>query len=214
MDQWNISGKGLNRIAALKNLKVLDLYCPEGVYIHLNPLAALKSLEELRLFGDVDYRVWAIFKNLPLLTKISLSGFNISDRELEVLASYRNWKKLGIFHIAYASYAIKSDNLLKPRPTRITGDGLKHIGGLHLKRLGLPKAMTDDKLVYLRDIENIEELETLELSDEITDEGLKHLFFLDNLKKLYINANITKEGLLSLAERNRNLEFGRLVTMD
>lgn len=61
----------------MKKLKRLDLYCPEGCYAHLKPLATLNSLEELRLLGDVDYRVWAIFKDLPLLTKISLSGFKV-----------------------------------------------------------------------------------------------------------------------------------------
>lgn len=119
------------------------------------------------------------------LTFVQLRQSTIADQDLRCLAGQWRLRSLSL------------------EDTRVTGDGLRHLCGIHLTTLNLDGTpVTDAGLRHLRELHS---LKTLFLEDTgVSDAGLAHLARLEELEVLHLGGTrISDNGLRELCGLTR-----------
>ncbi len=199
----SLTDAGLAHLGELTALEALDLNHTQVTDAGIVHLLGMKRLNYLNLSynrGITDAAL-ADLKQLPRLRELHLTHTSITNAGLE---HFRDMRQLTIVKLA---------------GTQITPGWLTHVQGSNIERLddtisgdrvvllrGLPNLrhvrlqdVTDDDLLYLADLE---QLERLDLSDTtVTDAGLQHVARMKNLRSLVlVNTAITDQGLGLLRE--------------
>ncbi len=211
------SDDALQSVAQLKDLEVLMIWdanrlTDEG----MKHLAGLSKLQYLHINnGGLGDAALAVFSRLPRLERLSLQGNSFSDDGLKALAGMKQLKALWIG--------------MNHRP--ITDAGVRHLSGLtaleeldlqrcqvgdagiaalknlkHLRVLvlmedtkGNSHAPTDASVEYLLAFTKLQNL-TL-ISPAITEQGVRRLVTLPNLKELSLSTHSVSEGLRAELKR-------------
>jgi Leucine-rich repeat (LRR) protein len=158
-----------------------------------------------RLVLFVNEKTLRNLQSLSTLKPDDLYGVHLSG-------SYSGGPKLGDNHLAPLA-ALTGLKQLALANTNVTQRGIQHLLGLKdLNYLEISSmALDDGALPYIAEISSIE---TLVLGSPVTDEGLRHLAPLKNLKELFLWVeNIRGPGLRHLAQLP-NLRYLQVKDVD
>jgi hypothetical protein len=202
-----VSPARLKLMAALKDLKVLNLSMSSVGDVGVKELAPLKSLHSLNLsytrVRDAGLKELAPLKSLQSL---DLSFTGVSGVGLKELASLKDLQSLHLAGIPLTDVGLKEVASLKNLKELYLGPGyvtdtlLKELAPLRaLQTLDLSRTKVTD--AGLKELAPLRALQTLDLSrTKVTDAGLKELAPLQALQSLYlVETAVTDAGLKELA---------------
>lgn len=179
----NITNEGVKHLAEMPNLRLIQIQGnPQLGDAGFHYLAKLKSLEHLECSISLTEES---FSHIAEMTSLQiLRGIRISTNKPLSLKPLKNMPELEYFKIYLSPKAGVYFEDLAGNKT------LRHL-------VIINSTSTDKELHWLKD--NIP-LETLDLTGaEITDEGLKDLYGLDNLKKLNLSGTkVTTQGIAGI----------------
>jgi RNA polymerase sigma factor (sigma-70 family) len=188
-----VTGAGLQELAGLRHLEVLDLVRSRVTDAGLKELAGLRPLR--RLYLSSSKVTDAGLKPLAGLTQLqALSLFNTqtTDAGLKELAGLAGLQRLYLGR------------------TGVTDAGLKELAGLrHLQNLDLENTAVTD--AGLKELRGLKQLRRLDLhGTPVTDVGLRQLAGLKQLRTLYLSeTRVTDAGLGELRRAVPRLEVIR-----
>ncbi len=173
-----------DRNVQLSTFAALCAVGPEG---KLRAVELSQDLREFTIRGEGwllnnPLEVWSVVAKAPNLSRLDLDGSGFTDSHLEPLSSMD-----------------QLTDLLLPMTT--TDSGLRHIAGLtnaNMESLRIGRPVTNEELTFLLHQEK-------QVQQPITDDGLKHLIRMHELRILSIPfADLTDAGL-------QNLQFLSLI---
>ena len=199
-----INGSGMVHLAPLTKLTELDLKYSSVDGESMKYLLGMKELKALDLERTkVDDSGLTHIKELTGLIKLQLGYVNITDAGLAHLANLNQLEELGI----YGNPGVKGPGLvhLKNMPkvtelylggTGVDNDGLKGIAELtHLKRLNLPDNITDEGFKHLAGLTNLNDLPLYNLK-KLQGPGLAYLKDMPKIEGIYsLGPAVTDDGL-------------------
>jgi hypothetical protein len=205
LSRTSITDAGMESLATLPNLTVLDLADTKITNSGLKPLLRLKKLDELSLIGTKvdDEGVRLLAENVPSLRVISLARTSITDAALDALVALPKLESVILYE------------------TRITDRGIQSLSHLkHLKRIYLRgTGITNAAVAHLA---KLKKLRSIDLNNTAIDDGC--LDDLQQLKKIgnhvtYHNTKISREGKQRLsakyqAELDRRLKSAKPIFGD
>lgn len=226
-----VSDRGAVHLAGLKSLRTLWLQFSEITDEGLATLAQLESLESILLNeNQITSDGLRHLARFPSLTYLNIAGLKGPAVSLRHLASLERLTHLHLGSIdqlgpdavgtgesdgglGYLAQLQKLQSL-ELGNVPITDRGLKHLSGLHsLHRLELTdqgNAITDDGLVHLADMQ---ELEYLRVRGAITDRGLEHLAKLGSLRFVAIESRtISERAIEALKQQVPSLQEVTKIT--
>ncbi|MBL8851892.1 MAG: hypothetical protein JNG89_19625 [Planctomycetaceae bacterium] len=203
-----IGNDGMEHVAKLKKLKVLDLRGSKVSNAGLEKLREHPALVDIKLrASSIDDEALPILASIKQLRSIEAEDTTIVGTELGQLATLTDLQKLNLWrsYVDESSFAPLSV-LTKLRDLRLRGTAVR---ATVLNTLAASK----DSLIYLdliecpinddelAAIEPFQRLETLEIwQTNLGDAGLAHIGKLANLKSLDISIcpNVTSAGMTAL----------------
>lgn len=211
-----ISDRGLEVLARLQGLEELLLNGggPESFSSRcLDSVARLSKLKRLQTGGPmIDDHAMDRIAELPQLESVYFLSGRPSDDGLEKLSRSQSIRELGINHFADITSSgmrnLGSMGRLETLNIGIRGLALEAFVGLkelrHLKEFN-PFFVGDDAFECASHVESLERI-TIMYCDEVTDEAVRHLERLPNLKSLSIwSGSITDASCESIC-RIKNVE--------
>ena len=207
----SVTDEALDHVAKLTKLRSLDLRgCSQVSDAGLLKLGTLKNLEDLKLrCVALTDKGMTVLGEMPKLKYLEVQDSNAMKCEtFDVLADNDGFVALTFFNLDLddedlAPFA--GSNRLKKanfRGTALFGDGLDYFGESTqtLRILNLSESIFgDDNVGNVAQFVNLEDLDLWQT--DISDEGLKGLTVLENLKRLVLkqDRDVTNAGLETLA---------------
>lgn len=197
-----MTNDGLARLKTLKSLERIDLSCKNVTISGLSHLNALTNIRKLKTYGIKQDNSGLDISGLSKLESLSLAlgssrkdGKRVHDpvRD-EDLVCLQNLKNLMWFQIGFT------------KDSTITDSGIAYLRGLtNLTRLSIGSPyLTDNTLASL---EKMRQLNSLRITGNFTDNGLRHLEGLKSLQllKIYSANNFSPVDLKRLKDNLPNL---------
>jgi len=205
------SAEAISQLRQLQELRIVVMQ--SGLTEHgLEMLSQLQNVTSLGL--QVGYNEFqateaqcgiSVLRQFPRLKDLELSGASISGRTLQAVGDLRG---LAGFHLTANTRMVQSDDyrslrhLKQVKRVTLPAMAAPYISSLDtLVRIDGMNGITDDEMMYLSTLINLEELGLHEA--EITDQSLVSLKNLTSLRTLNIHArNITGSGFVHLDSLN------------
>jgi len=204
----SVTNEGVAKLKALKSLEKLTLCCDKVTIAGLSHLNALENISYLNVRGikqdnsGLDVSGLSKLENFTLSLNLTRKGKDLISDELhdEDLACFAKLRNLKWFQIGSSKNSI------------ITDAGIAYLENMtDMERLSIGSAyLTDDALAHLA---NMKKLDTLIITGNFTDDGLRWLKNLKCLSSLTVHSanNFTPAALQQLRDNLPNL---RSLTAD
>ncbi len=194
-------------IAHLSGLRVLDLSQTNVTGVGMKRIDGLQHLRRLTAPDRMDDAGLAHVAKLPGLTGLYLRESRVTNAGLRHLAPLHSLEELALGggRITDAGLAHLAP-LPRLRYLLLQGDGfsdrafvhLKNVPGLRIGHFGHLPQITDAGLAHLANCSQMQDL-SFHWSENITNEGIRHLARLPNLRSLDVRrSRVTDEGLAHL----------------
>ena len=215
LDNTRITEAGLVHLEPLHALRDVRLYItPHGgrgivplTDIGAANLAKIKSLRRLTAFLEVTDKGVAMLATLPDLETIEINGKGVTDKSAELIGQMKSLKWLEFQDCPITDKALMSFSqlsnleLFRLYRTRVSGDGLQHLR--KLPKLSLLGIYFDERRQHppnlhpsLREVGRFRQIDNLDLGgDVLTNDDLKELAELQQLKELILDFPVTDEGV-------------------
>ncbi|MBN2588988.1 MAG: sigma-70 family RNA polymerase sigma factor [Sedimentisphaerales bacterium] len=217
IDGANITTKGLESLAGLKSLKS---FCPPA-NVYDSGLAAvgkIKSLQVIRMSEDNSMTNAGLkqLTNLKSLRILQIPAVRVTDEGLKVLSELPNLNYLmlsGNFTNNAPLYLkdVSSLRAIKIDSEQFDDSGMKNLARLtQLESIDVywNNRITDEGVKYLKNLPNLKTFSTLR--GKLSDEGLSHLQECKNIESLFLPDSFSDEGLSYLGRMSKLKHLDRV----